>query len=87
MTELAADFGKTVLDDWYPFEICFAAIVTEGIGTDVNEDAGIAADGIADAAVDMDIDGTDDGNVTAEESPMVDPLPNLRSSPPNCTSS
>lgn len=78
--------GKTELDDWYPLEICFDGIVTDGIGTEVNEDAGIEADGIADAAVDMDIEGTDDGRVTAEESPMVDPLPNFKSSPPNCTS-
>jgi len=75
------DLGKTEPEDWYPFEICFEGIVTVGIATD-DSDAG----GIDDVTDEAGIDGTDDDGIDTDGSPIDVPLPNFKSSPPNCTS-
>jgi hypothetical protein len=73
-----ADLGKTELEEGYPFEICFAGIDTDGIVTDGID--GVTAD-------EAGIEGTvaADG-IDTDGSPIVEPLPNFRSRPPNCTS-
>ena len=75
------DLGKTEPEDWYPFEICFEGIVTAGIATDDIDAGGIDDETEGTGICTFDCDGID-----TDGSPIDVPLPNLWSSPPNCTS-